>query len=106
MTRMPLCHFFVEGHCTKDDCQFLHIRPEDNAVECPWYARGFCKHGPKCRKKHARKELCPSYMAGFCPKGPREHTRFHPPPSLDRSLRRLSPPAPPSPCPINSAFSC
>ena len=75
MTRMPLCHFFVEGHCTKDDCQFLHIRPEDNAVECPWYARGFCKHGPKCRKKHARKELCPSYMAGFCPKGPREPAR-------------------------------
>jgi len=34
------------------------------------YARGFCKHGPKCRKKHVRKELCGSYMAGFCPKGP------------------------------------
>lgn len=29
MTRMPLCHFFTEGQCTKDDCQFLHIRPED-----------------------------------------------------------------------------
>jgi hypothetical protein len=70
MTRMPLCHFFVEGHCTKDDCQFLHIRPEDSAADCPWYARGFCKHGPKCRKKHTRKELCGSYMAGFCPKGP------------------------------------
>ena len=71
MTRMPLCHFFVEGHCTKDDCQFLHIRPEDSAADCPWYARGFCKHGPKCRKRHTRKELCGSYMAGFCPKGPR-----------------------------------
>jgi len=37
MKRMPLCHFFAEGQCTKDDCQFLHIRPEDKVVECPWY---------------------------------------------------------------------
>ena len=36
MKRMPLCHFFAEGQCTKEDCQFLHIRPEDKIVECPW----------------------------------------------------------------------
>ena len=72
MKRMPLCHFFAEGQCTKDDCQFLHIRPEDKVVECPWYARHavrapsmsasgawdacarFCKD--KCLCSHAR--LC------------------------------------------------
>jgi len=21
----------------EDDCRFLHIRPEDKVVECPWY---------------------------------------------------------------------
>ena len=58
----------------------IHLRKETSllthssltAHSCPTlrYARGFCKHGPKCRKKHARKELCGTYIAGFCPKGP------------------------------------
>jgi len=37
---------------------------------CPWYNRGFCKHGPNCRNEHVRKEACPRYLAGFCPDGP------------------------------------
>jgi cleavage and polyadenylation specificity factor subunit 4 len=24
---------------------YLHIDPESKQKECPWYARGFCKHG-------------------------------------------------------------
>lgn len=53
-----------------DQCPFLHIRPEDRIKDCPWYARGFCKHGPTCRNRHARKEPCLRYLAGFCPDGP------------------------------------
>ena len=33
------------GQCTNPDCEYRHIRPEDKLTECPWYARGHCKHG-------------------------------------------------------------
>ncbi|SAL98538.1 hypothetical protein [Absidia glauca] len=43
--------------------------PESKQKECPWYARGFCKHGPHCRHKHVRKLVCQNYLTGFCPDG-------------------------------------
>ena len=88
------------GECNNKDCIFLHLRPEDKVraphlwlpdapssrgpiltihptctpapqvQECPWYARGFCKHGQRCRNRHTRKKACPRYLAGFCPDGP------------------------------------
>ncbi|EFC48767.1 predicted protein, partial [Naegleria gruberi] len=69
--KMPECHFFSEyGECSNVECIFLHIKPEDRIKTCPWYERGFCKHGPDCRLKHLRKIACPDYLAGFCAKGP------------------------------------
>jgi|EP00908_Phaeocystis_cordata_P002446 cleavage and polyadenylation specificity factor subunit 4 len=69
--RMPECWFFSNfGECSNKDCIFLHLRPEDKVHECPWFARGFCKHGPRCRNRHTRKKPCPKYLAGFCPDGP------------------------------------
>jgi len=49
---------------------YLHINPEDKVRECQWYARGFCKHGMKCRHKHIKKIMCENYFHGFCPLGP------------------------------------
>ena len=44
--RMPECWFFATyGECSNPECIFLHIKPEDKTKECPWYNRGFCKHG-------------------------------------------------------------
>ena len=37
--------FCFLGSCNNPDCLFLHAKPEDTVKECPWYARGFCKHG-------------------------------------------------------------
>ncbi|KAL9644586.1 hypothetical protein ABK040_015325 [Willaertia magna] len=78
--KMPECWFFTEyGECSNPECIFLHIRPEDRIKSCPWYDRGFCKHGPNCRLKHIRKIACPDYLAGFCPKGPNckfSHPKF------------------------------
>eukprot|EP00038_Savillea_parva_P019324 m.27197 g.27197 ORF g.27197 m.27197 type:complete len:529 (+) comp4383_c0_seq1:283-1869(+) len=71
LSRMPECYFFTTyQECNNDECIFLHIDPEKKKVECPWYARGFCRHGADCKNRHTRKVLCPNYLAGFCPNGP------------------------------------
>ncbi|KAJ3073224.1 Cleavage and polyadenylation specificity factor subunit 4 [Podochytrium sp. JEL0797] len=78
LKKMPECWFFSKYQsCTNPECQYLHIDPNSKVKECPWYARGFCKHGPKCRNKHVRQSVCQNYVTGFCPKGP-ECTFGHP----------------------------
>ncbi|KAJ1936165.1 hypothetical protein EC988_008272, partial [Linderina pennispora] len=81
LKKMPECMFYSQhGRCSNgDECVYQHIDPESRVKECPWYARGFCKHGAKCRNKHVRKFACPQYLFGFCPKGPdcpNMHPRF------------------------------
>ena len=67
---MPPCFFFTKyGECSNVECMYRHINPEEQQKECAWYARGFCKHGPKCHHKHVKKIACALYMAGFCPNG-------------------------------------
>ena len=39
----PLC--LIVGECSNKECQYLHIDPESKIKDCPWYDRGFCKHG-------------------------------------------------------------
>ncbi|KAJ1674951.1 Cleavage and polyadenylation specificity factor subunit 4 [Spiromyces aspiralis] len=72
MKKMPECWFYTKnGECSNgDECIYQHIDPESRVRECAWYARGFCKHGPKCRNKHVRRAICKYYLFGFCPKGP------------------------------------
>eukprot|EP00455_Lapot_gusevi_P003300 TRINITY_DN11357_c0_g2_i2.p1 TRINITY_DN11357_c0_g2~~TRINITY_DN11357_c0_g2_i2.p1 ORF type:complete len:306 (-),score=25.21 TRINITY_DN11357_c0_g2_i2:264-1181(-) len=71
LTKMPPCHFYATyGQCLNEECLFLHVNPEERIKECPWYNRGFCKHGPHCRNRHVRKQACANYLAGFCPLGP------------------------------------
>jgi len=71
LSKMPECWFFSKfGECSNPECMYLHIRPEDKQKECPWYARGFCKHGPKCRHKHVKKLACTNYLMGLCLDGP------------------------------------
>ena len=80
MDKMPTCYFYSNFQkCENKDCPFQHISPENRIPECPWYARGFCKHGPACKRRHVRKVMCLDYMIGFCPEGPDceyEHPRF------------------------------
>ncbi|KAJ1909635.1 RNA-binding component of cleavage and polyadenylation factor [Tieghemiomyces parasiticus] len=72
LAKMPECHFFTEyGVCYAGaSCLFIHVDPNAVKAECPWYARGFCKHGPKCRRLHVRRAACQNYITGFCPLGP------------------------------------
>lgn len=36
---------FLLGECSNKECQYLHIDPQSKIKDCPWYDRGFCKHG-------------------------------------------------------------
>ncbi|NWU19279.1 CPSF4 factor, partial [Dyaphorophyia castanea] len=70
--RMPECYFYSKfGECGDTDCPFLHVDATASTVGCPWYDRGFCRHGPLCKYKHTRRVMCANYLVGFCPEGPK-----------------------------------
>ncbi|NXA35883.1 CPSF4 factor, partial [Eudromia elegans] len=72
VAKMPVCYFYSKfGECNNKECPFLHIDATTRATGCPWYDRGFCKHGPLCKYKHTRRVLCTNYLVGFCPEGPK-----------------------------------
>lgn len=90
MTKMPECYFYSRFNaCHNKECPFLHIDPESKIKDCPWYDRGFCRHGPHCRHRHVRRVLCMNFLAGFCPDGELckfMHPRFElpPPPEINK----------------------
>lgn len=43
-----MCVLTLAGECSNKECPFLHIDPESKIKDCPWYDRGFCKHGRSC----------------------------------------------------------
>lgn len=53
------------GECSNKECPFLHIDPESKIKDCPWYDRGFCKHG-KCPLP----PLAPAWTTGEQGPGP------------------------------------
>mmetsp|Transcript_40772 Transcript_40772/g.66095 ORF Transcript_40772/g.66095 Transcript_40772/m.66095 type:complete len:192 (+) Transcript_40772:3-578(+) len=66
---MPECFFFANyGECLNPECVFVHVG-EEEIKECPYYKRGFCSMGPRCKWKHVRAVFCPNFMAGFCMEG-------------------------------------
>ncbi|XP_062448078.1 putative cleavage and polyadenylation specificity factor subunit 4-like protein [Rhea pennata] len=72
VTKMPECYFYSKfGECSNKECPFLHVNATARATGCPWYDRGFCRHGPLCKYKHTRRVLCTNYLVGFCPEGPK-----------------------------------
>uniref|UniRef100_A0A7E4VF60 Cleavage and polyadenylation specificity factor subunit 4 n=1 Tax=Panagrellus redivivus TaxID=6233 RepID=A0A7E4VF60_PANRE len=79
LSKMPECFFFSKYKaCSNKECPFRHIDPESKIKDCPWYDRGFCRHGPYCKYRHRRRILCDAYLVGFCPEGP-NCAQFHPP---------------------------
>lgn len=51
------------GECSNKECPFLHIDPDSKIKDCPWYDRGFCKHGEVQLK---RAENFFFFMCSFC----------------------------------------
>ena len=90
LSRMPTCQFYeTYGECHNADCQFLHVKAADSALNCPNYDGGFCREGPYCKLKHVRKVACGDYLAGFCAAGP-ECPFGHPKYEADRKLAAMS----------------
>ncbi|KAL8305502.1 hypothetical protein RB597_003702 [Gaeumannomyces tritici] len=71
LRKMPECNFYLRhGFCQNgEECMYLHIDPQSKLPPCPHYDQGFCPLGPRCAKKHVRRQLCPYYLCGFCPDG-------------------------------------
>ncbi|RUP49887.1 hypothetical protein BC936DRAFT_141116 [Jimgerdemannia flammicorona] len=81
LKKMPECWFYSQyRECTNgDECMYLHVDPDAEVKECVWYARGFCKHGPNCKRKHVRMLICQNYLTGFCSLGlncPNGHPKY------------------------------
>ena len=68
---MPECNQFARNQwcASGEECLYLHIDTDARLDPCPHYEKGFCPLGPRCSKKHIRKEICSYYLAGFCPDG-------------------------------------
>lgn len=49
---------------------FYTLTQRKKIKDCPWYDRGFCRHGPNCKNRHVRRVICQSYLNGFCCDGP------------------------------------
>eukprot|EP00996_Jenningsia_fusiforme_P002401 NODE_3231_length_1020_cov_20.491246_g2972_i0.p1 GENE.NODE_3231_length_1020_cov_20.491246_g2972_i0~~NODE_3231_length_1020_cov_20.491246_g2972_i0.p1 ORF type:complete len:270 (-),score=40.47 NODE_3231_length_1020_cov_20.491246_g2972_i0:124-933(-) len=81
--RMPECFYYaLRGECLNPECVFVHVNPEDDVKDCPYYKRGFCSMGPLCKYRHRPSVLCPNYMAGFCLEGKlclNSHPKFNHP---------------------------
>ncbi|PAV85013.1 hypothetical protein WR25_08356 [Diploscapter pachys] len=93
LTKMPECFFFSKYMaCSNRECPFRHIDPETKIKDCPWYERGFCRHGPYCKHRHRRRVMCPNYLVGFCIDGPNckyAHPTFNlPSAELTQSLKK------------------
>ncbi|NWI52896.1 CPSF4 factor, partial [Calyptomena viridis] len=72
VAKMPECYFYSKfGECSNKDCPFLHVDATRSTMGCPWYDRGFCRHGPRCKYQHTRRVMCANYLVGFCPEGPK-----------------------------------
>ncbi|CEF63051.1 Putative cleavage and polyadenylation specificity factor subunit 4-like protein [Strongyloides ratti] len=70
LEKMPECFFYSKFKaCSNKECPFRHIDPDSKIKDCPWYDRGFCRHGPFCKHRHRRRVMCPFFLAGFCSQG-------------------------------------
>ncbi|KAG0438415.1 Cleavage and polyadenylation specificity factor subunit 4 [Dictyocoela muelleri] len=92
LKKMPECFFFSKyGECSNQECIFLHVDPNSQAKECPWYNRGFCKHGLLCKNRHIKRKMCHNYLLGFCIKGPDcqfAHPRFDVPDACEQRTKK------------------
>ncbi|KAF2030054.1 hypothetical protein EK21DRAFT_100789 [Setomelanomma holmii] len=67
----PHCQHFQKGRCSKDDCQFPHVRLNPAAPNCEAFGqKGYCENGSRCTEVHAHE--CPTFAnTGTCRFGDR-----------------------------------
>ncbi|KAL9699124.1 hypothetical protein quinque_002565 [Culex quinquefasciatus] len=65
LEKMPVCRFFLEGRCVKNDCPYLHKKVSETERICEDFLRGYCPLAAKCKRRH--EFVCPEYdRLGVC----------------------------------------
>lgn len=65
LEKMPVCRFFLEGRCVKNDCPYLHKKVSEMERICDDFLRGYCPLAAKCLRRH--EFVCPEYdRLGLC----------------------------------------
>jgi len=64
--RVPACHHFLRGNCSKPDCRYAHVRVNPAASVCRRFATlGYCPKGADCTERHVHE--CPEFdETGVC----------------------------------------
>lgn len=65
LEKMPVCRFFLEGRCVKNDCPYLHKKVSELERICEDFLKGYCPLAAKCHRRH--EFVCPEYdQLGVC----------------------------------------
>jgi hypothetical protein len=54
---MPVCSFFLDGLCSKEDCPYLHINYSPDTLICRPFLNGYCPRGAACPKQHLSRRM-------------------------------------------------
>ncbi|GAX84184.1 hypothetical protein CEUSTIGMA_g11607.t1 [Chlamydomonas eustigma] len=61
---MPVCSFYLEGLCSKDDCPYLHINYSPDTLICRPFLNGYCPRGAECPRQHLTRRMVKSSHDG------------------------------------------
>uniref|UniRef100_A0A1Q3F3X1 C3H1-type domain-containing protein n=1 Tax=Culex tarsalis TaxID=7177 RepID=A0A1Q3F3X1_CULTA len=65
LEKMPVCRFFLEGRCVKNDCPYLHKKVSETERICEDFLRGYCPLAAMCQRRH--EFVCPEFdRLGVC----------------------------------------
>jgi hypothetical protein len=73
---MPVCTLFLRGECTKDDCEYRHVKVSGSAQVCEDFLKGYCPKGSSCTLKHTLPQKKRSLES---PKKVQQESDAHPP---------------------------
>ncbi|KAH7354768.1 hypothetical protein BKA65DRAFT_496973 [Rhexocercosporidium sp. MPI-PUGE-AT-0058] len=64
--RTPTCMHFAKGHCSNDNCRYIHVHVSPSALVCRSFGMyGYCEKGASCTERHVHE--CPDFSnTGTC----------------------------------------
>lgn len=58
LEKMPVCRFFLEGRCVKNDCPYLHKKVSETERICEDFLRGYCPLAAKVITQRSQRHPC------------------------------------------------
>ena len=53
----------LQGACSSQDCPYLHVNLDKNALVCPDFLEGYCARGKSCPNKHLTRRMLQDLQA-------------------------------------------